>query len=142
MERRDSVILFIKNQIIPDEYFVCYDKGWNAFFFPHITNEYKDVDSLQKAVAKQFDICTDQVIMHFLGEGQEVKPCVEHNNEIRNYHYMFYTTELLHPFWHRTNIAHVKDIEYRWKTLEELMNDAGTKNCNTYVIQKAKELSQ
>ena len=123
MIKRNSIILLIRNYYIESEFLTYFDTGWSTQLFPSFTNEGQNKEELKEAIAKRFESPLCDVSLNYIGEFSETKPCREHNDEIREYHYEIYAVDLALGTMHQLPTFYWNGLKYKWESPKRLKKD-------------------
>lgn len=140
MVKKSNIILLIKNKYVPKNILVYFDKGWDTYFFPNLTNKGQSEKEIKKEIAERFWLPEDLVKLNFLSAKTEIKECAEHNNEVREYNYLIYEVTIGNFFLHIVPFFFQEGLQYYWKTIEDLRNKESCVKVNTLLIDTIEEI--
>lgn len=138
MERRHAIII-IKNK--KNEYLQYYEKRWNSYLFLNckIESQY-DIEKIENEVRQKLDV--NKMIISYVMDKVHTK-FSESDKINKEYHHYFFTVNIENM---RNKISSkefvIADINFKWYSYEELLEDARIQKVNGDIINFIKEIQE
>lgn len=133
-------IIIIKNK--KNEYLQYFDKNWNSYLFMNCkVDNSSDNNLIIEKIEKVFKVDSIYIKCLFVGEKTHTKFSESAKKEKEYTHY-FYKIELLGDLdiYDKKEFM-VDDIEYKWFSYDELMNDKRIQKVNSDIVGYVKDFN-
>lgn len=120
------------------------DNGWNCDFLPNkkTTDPVPDeVRRLAQFLSEQYGIPREDFDISFVVDAESKKECVEHDNQLRYYHYRLYQADVkrMPEQWKALSFRTSGGKECRWMSVDEMFADERIRQANGDVITAVRD---
>ena len=130
MERKHAIII-IKNE--KNEYLQYYDKRWESYLFPNCKiEEAMNYNKIKENIAKMYGIKIESINYKM----DKIHTKFSESDKIeKTYHHYFYECEI------ENNLKN-SDVQFKWFSMEGLLEDERIKKVNSDIVGYVKELNE
>lgn len=137
MHKHTHAIIMIKNK--ENKFLQYFDNRWNSYLFINVKltsdDDQEKIHQIKKDLINKLNIKENAISINLEFDKIHSKYSESAKKE-KEYHHYFYNVTIKNLF---ENDSEVKNIEYKWFSIEELENDKRIMEVNSDIIRMIKE---